>query len=208
MESNEKAPLLTSAQTEECQLWWNSLSDPWKCAFNETMLRRTSINCPDEHDLYAIYQCQTLRLAGPTAPYPNMSFELEDLTGLKGLQHVNLVIIVFQKLASLQALATLKQITSLFVHNNQIISLEGVEDLINLKEIYFNVNEVTSLHPLSRLTNLHTVYCNYNRIGSFEGIGLQHRANLKQFICLPNRFIPEAEIIRMERDIGIHCKKG
>lgn len=208
MDSHETSPLLNPPQAEECLLWWNALSDAWKCAFNETMLRRTSIECPEEHDLSAIYQCQTLRLAGPTAPYPNMSFELEDLSGLKGLRNVNIVIVIFHQLVYLNDVFDLKQITSLFLHNNRLTSLEGIEDLENLKEIYFNVNEVTSLLPLSKLTALHTVYCNYNRISSFEGIGTQHRSNLKQFICLPNDAIPDSEVIRMERDIGIRCKRG
>lgn len=208
MHSTETHQVPTPEQIKESISWWNTLSDAWKCAFNETMLRRTTTDCPDNQDLFNIHQCQTLRLAGPTAPYPNMTFELEDLSGLKGLPNVSIVIVTFHKLHSLKELSGLKQITSLFLHNNQIASLEGIEDLENLGEIYFNVNQVTSLLPLSQLTNLHTVYCNYNRLTSFEGIGVQHRPNLKNFICLPNDSIAETEVINMERDLGIRCKKG
>jgi Leucine-rich repeat (LRR) protein len=208
MHTDETPQVPTPEQSKEALSWWNTLSDAWKCAFNETMLRRTTTDCPEEQDVFNIYQCQTLRLAGPTAPYPNMTFELEDLSGLKGLPNVNIVIVTFHKLVSLAELSGLKQITSLFLHNNQITSLAGIEDLENLGEIYFNVNQVTSLLPLSHLTNLHTVYCNYNRLTSLEGIGEQHRPKLKNFICLPNDSIAESEVINMERDLGIRCKKG
>jgi hypothetical protein len=208
MHSDETQQIPTPDQSTEALSWWNSLSDTWKRAFNETILKRSTTDCPGEQDLFFIYQCQTLRLAGPTAPYPSMTFELEDLSGLKGLPNVSIVIVTFHKLVSLEELSGLKQITSLFLHNNQITSLKGIEDLENLGEIYFNVNEVTSLLPLSTLTNLHTIYCNYNRLTSFEGIGPQHKPKLKHFICLPNDSIADAEVINMERDLGIRCIKG
>lgn len=208
MESTEQPLSLTDDQISQLQSWWATLSDPWKHSFNEVMLRRSTIDMPGPEELYSIQQCQTLRLAGPTAPYPNMTQELEDLSGIRDLPNLSILIVIFHKLSGITELSSPNQITSLFLHNNQITSLDGLEAMFNLQEIYFNVNQVHSLQPLANLTNLHTVYCNYNLISSLAGIGIQHRPQLKNFICLPNDLLPESEVIMMERDTGIRCKKG
>ena len=208
MESTEQPITLTDDQIGQLQSWWATLSDPWKHALNEVMLRRSTIDMPGPDELYQIQQCQTLRMAGPTAPYPNMTQELEDLSGIRDLPNLSILIVVFHKLSGITELSNPNQITSLFLHNNQITSLEGLEAMVNLQEIYFNVNQVHSLQPLANLTNLHTVYCNYNLISSLAGIGIQHQPKLKNFICLPNDLLPESEVIMMERETGIRCKKG
>ncbi len=208
MESTEQPIPLTDDQISQLQSWWATLSDPWKHSFNEVMLRRSTIDMPEPEGLYSIQQCQTLRLAGPTAPYPNMTWELEDLSGIRDLPNLSILIVIFHKLSSITELSNPNQISSLFLHNNQITSLDGLEAMVNLQEIYFNVNQVHSLQPLANLTNLHTIYCNYNLVSSLAGIGIQHQPKLKNFICLPNDLLPESEVIMMEREIGIRCKKG
>ena len=71
-----------------------------------------------------------------------------------------------------------------------------------------NVNKVESLEPLQRLVQIHTLYCNYNQISSLEGIGPQHSDRLQKFVCLPNEHLPNREVIRMEREVGIRCLQG
>lgn len=198
----------TAAEVSLAQDWWMRLTDPWKQAFNETMLRRTTIEIPDDLSVHAMFTAQTLRITGPGAPFPSTSVVLEDLSGIRDLRHVTILIVTFHQVKHIRELSDLEQISSLFVNNNQISSLEGIEPLVNLQELYANVNKVDSLVPLSGLTGLHTLYCNYNSIRSLEGIGEEHRAQLRNFVCLPNEALPDAEIIRMEREIGIRCKKG
>lgn len=208
MEPKTEHILPDEADLSLARSWWMGLTDPWKQAFNEHLLQRTTLETPDDLSLHGMFTVQTLRFTGPRAPYPSTSVELEDLSGIQGLQHVTILIVAFHQLRNLRELSGLKQLTSLFVNNNQITSLEGVQSLENLQEIYFNVNQVETLLPLTSMTQLHTIYCNYNQIRSLEGIGEQHRAHLRNLVCLPNEMLPDAEIIRMERDIGIRCKKG
>lgn len=208
MEPETENILPDAADLSLARSWWMGLTDSWKQAFNETMLRRTTLEMPDNLALHGMFTAQTLRFAGPQAPFPSTAAELEDLSGVKGLQHVKILIVTFHHLRHLHELSGLKQLTSLFVNNNQITNLEGVQSLEHLHEIYFNVNLVDTLLPLTELTQLHTIYCNYNQIRSLEGIGEQHRAHLRNLVCLPNEVLPDTEVIRMERDIGIRCKKG
>jgi Leucine-rich repeat (LRR) protein len=209
MDPNGQQPVVpTPEQLATCQAWWKTLSNPWKIAFNQVALRRTSQEILDDQTLFNIYYSEAHRFAGPLAPYPNMDFELTDLSGITQLPNAKIVVVTFHQIPNLKEIAHMKQIQSLFVFNNHMTSLEGVEGLTELQELYFNVNQVDTLKPLANLTKLHTIYCNYNKITSLEGVGKQHIGTLKQFVCLPNDFLPDSEVIRMEREIGIRCVKG
>jgi Leucine-rich repeat (LRR) protein len=155
-----------------------------------------------------VFNAPNHRFAGPTAPYPNMSFELEDMTGLIGLPNTEVVVVTFHKLTQIREVAFFQNLRSLFVYNNQITSLEGVEGLIDLKELYLNVNQIDSLMPLAGLTNLQTLYCNYNLLSNLDGISEQHVDKLENFYCLPNPNLKDAVAMRFEREVGIRCKKG
>ena len=208
MESQETPLAPTPEQIAQNLAWWNTLSEPWKRAFNEVIRQNSTADVPDDETLHSICTAEVHRFSGPGAPFPNMSFELEDMSGITGLNNLKILILGFQKLTSLREIGHLKELRSLFVFNNQIDSLEGIESLENLTDLYFNVNQVSSLVPLQHLTNLQTIYCNYNNITSLEGIGEQHVQNLKNFVCLPNEQLAFKEIGRMERDIGIQCVKA
>lgn len=158
--------------------------------------------------LHALHHSPALRFAGPTAPYPNMSFELADLSGLISLKNLHILVVTFHQISSLRMLTEIPQLTSLFLNNNRIQSLDGAEALVNLEELYVNVNDITSLKPLERLTNLHTLYCNYNRIASLEGIGEAHANRLQNFFCLPNEGLTEAQCIKFEQVMGIRCRRA
>ena len=201
------ASLRTQAQVAHATSWWNGLSDAWKQAFNEVALRRSSTEPLDETMLMNVFTSPNHRFAGPKAPYPNMSFELTDMSGLMGLPNLEIAVVTFHKLTHIREAANFKNLRSFFVYNNDITSLEGIETLVDLQELYFNVNKVSSLQPLATLTNLKTVYCNYNQISSLEGIGEAHAENLENFFCLPNP-VKDAVAMRFEREVGIRCKKG
>lgn len=200
--------LRTEAQTTLATAWWNGLSDAWKQAFNEVALRRSSTEPLGDEMLLTVYNSANHRFAGPRAPYPNMSFELDDMSGLVGLPSTEIVVVTFQNLSNIREAASLKNLRSLFVYNNHISSLEGIEGVTGLQELYCNVNEITSLKPLEKLTQLHTVYCNYNQITNLEGIGEQHADTLENFYCMPNPNLKESVAMRFEREVGIRCKKA
>lgn len=189
--------------------WWMHLSPAWQMAFNEAILLRGSItDLPDDDALEQLHQQNVLRFAGPTAFYPNMRFELDDLSGLSELKNVEILVVISHQIKSLAPIGQLTRLRSLFVNNNQITSLEGIEALAgSLEEFYFNVNQVESLLPLQNFIKLHTIYCTANKISKLEGIGEQHTV-LEKFYCLPNEGLNQREVMRFERDESIRCLKG
>ena len=193
---------------EQAVAWWSGLNDPWKRAFNEVALRRNSTEDLPEDMLLTVYTSPNHRFAGPSAPYPNMGFELDDLSGLTGLPCPEVVVVVHHRLSHIREVADMKTLRSLFVYNNQISALDGIENLVDLKEVYFHGNQIASLLPLQKLTNLHTIYCAYNQINTLDGIGEQHADHLENFYCLPNPNLKDAVAMRFEREVGIRCKKG
>ncbi|MDX2067073.1 MAG: hypothetical protein SFV55_01540 [Haliscomenobacter sp.] len=195
----------TAVEIEHYQQWWNRLSNPWKQAFNEIMLQRSSIEELPLVTLHHLWNSPALRFAGPKAPYPNMSFELDNLDGVLELKKVHILVITYQRLRGIKDIQHLTQLKSLFVFDNEIQSLAGVEKLIDLEEFYFQANQISSLAPISNLIKLHTVYCADNLIASLEGIGSQHKA-LKQLICTPNPNLPHSEVLRIEQELGIRIK--
>lgn len=189
--------------------WWESLSNNWKTAYNEAILNRPSANeMPPAEMLQALKTVSVLRFAGPKAPYPNMSFELTDLSGLAEMPQLEILVLSHQAIHSVKDLGHLKKLKSLFVFDNQLHSLQGVETLKELQELYCQNNFITSLEPVSGLTNLHTLYCSGNQIAKLEGVGPQHADKMDKFVCLPNQGLRDPEILRFEREIGIRCQRG
>lgn len=199
---------LSTAETEAYLHWWAGLSAPWKTAFNEVTLQRSSTEALPVEVLHSIWTASALRFAGPTAPFPNMSLELDNLDGIAVFPKLEIFVFTHHKIQSLAPLAKLPGLKSLFVFDNQITALDGVEALTELRELYFQGNRVESLRPLEHLTQLQTLYCPNNRLRALDGIGKQHAGALRQFVCLPNEELPDAEIIRMEREVGVRCQKG
>ena len=195
----------TAVEIEQYQQWWSALSPPWKQAFNEILLQRSSIDDLPLVTLHQLWNAPALRFAGPKAPYPNMSFELDNLDGVLALKKLQIFVFTYQRLRGVEDIQHLPQLKSLFVFENEIHSLTGVEKLLDLEEIYFQANQISSLTPISGLSKLHTIYCADNLIASLEGIGSQHKA-LKQLFCTPNPNLPHSEVMRIEQELGIRVK--
>lgn len=198
----------TQAEIEHYHFWWSGLTEEWKKAFNEVMLRRSTTEDLPLLTLHQIWSAQALRFAGPTAAYPNMSFELDNIDAVLGFPKLEIFVFTYQQLKSLKDIGKIPNLRSLFVFNNQIGSLDGIEALPALQEFYFQSNRIHSLSNLENLRQLRTIYCTNNELRSFEGVGAQHLPALKDFFCIPNDLVPQSEIIRMEREVGIICKKG
>jgi Leucine-rich repeat (LRR) protein len=190
------------------QAWWADLTPAWKQAFNEVAFQRSNTDDLGDAMLLTVFTSVNHRFAGPTAPYPNMTFELEDMSGLVGLPATEVVVVTHHQLKSIQEVAQLKQLRSLFLFNNQITSLEGIEAHTGLMELYVMVNQISNLEPLRNLTQLKTVYCNHNLISSLEGIGPQHADTLENLICLPNEHLKQTVIFAFEQQTHIRCRKG
>jgi hypothetical protein len=184
--------------------WWLQLESQWQSAFQTTVFGHN--NTPNDEDLQKLGSINTLRMAGPTAPYPNMSFELTNLSGVSDLTNLEILIVTHHHIHDLKELKTLDKLSKLFVFNNQISSLEGIENLTLLEQFYAQCNQITSVKSLQNLINLQEVYINYNLLATLEGLTKLHSNKLKNLICLPNDNLLQKEIIRVENKLGIKCK--
>ncbi len=207
MDASTNTPVSTE-QLSAATRWWSQCSDLWKRAFNEVALKRDSTEALPDEMLLIIYHSPAHRFAGPKAPYPNMSFEVDDLSGLVGLPNIEVLVVTFQQLTHIQEIKHMPSVRSLFVHDNHITSLEGIEALPDLQELYIQGNEITSLLPLAGLTQLKTLYCTDNLFSSLEGVGPEHADNLENFFCLPNPNLKDKTVFAFEQKVGIRCRKG
>jgi Leucine-rich repeat (LRR) protein len=165
-------------------------------------------NDPNPVDLDALYNLQTIRLAGTAAPFPNMQFELTNLSGIQHLSNLAIVIITHHKIDNIEVLSNLPRLKSLFLFNNCITSLKGIEALTQLEQLYVQYNQITSIKPIEQLVNLKEFYINDNCIATLDGLTEKHSDKLLKFVCLPNEQLKQKEIIRAERELGIICRKG
>ena len=176
----------------------------WLEAFRVSVFRHS--NEPNHAELDALYNMQTIRLAGPTAPFPNIQFELTNLSGIQHLSNLEIVIITHHKIDTIEVLSNLSQLKSLFLFNNCITSLEGIEMLTQLEQLYVQCNQITSIKPIEQLINLKEFYINDNCIATLDGLTEKHSDKLLKFVCRPNEQLKQKEIIRAERELGIICR--
>lgn len=186
------------------QQWWESLSPQWRQAFYMAVLQID--NEPSEEALSNLRSMVVLRLAGPGAPHPNCSFELTDLSGVTALNDLQVLIVSHHALNGIAEVASLPELKSLFVFNNRIESLQGIEQLHNLEQLYVQCNELRSIKEVEGLLQLKELYVSDNKITSLAGLTEKHADTLKKFVCLPNEFLKQKEIIYTERELGIICR--
>jgi Leucine-rich repeat (LRR) protein len=190
--------LLTPAE------WWQQLELEWKETFRHSVLLHS--NEPDANELNGLFNMQTLRLAGPKAPFPNSQVELTNLSGVENLVKLSLLIVTHHKIVTLVPLSGLHRLKSLFLFNNSINSLNGVEALFNLEQLYVQHNQITSIKPVEQLVNLKEFYIHDNCISSLEGLTENHADKLTRLVCRPNEQLKQKEIIWAERELGIICR--
>lgn len=183
--------------------WWRQLSPSWKNAFAEVFFNHTNEPTPEE--LARLYASPALRLAGPEAPHANMSFTLTDLSGIKDLVNLEVLVVICHELESVDALAQLVNLKALFLHNNRIRNLRGIEFLAQLEQLYLQSNAIDSIREVEKLTNLRELYIHDNRLSSLDGLTEAHSDQLRRLVCLPNEGLKQKEIIRVERELYIRC---
>lgn len=186
-------------------LWWRQLSADWKTAFGNVFFHHP--NEPTAEELFQLYQTSVLRFSGPAAPYPNMTFELSDLSGIAPLHNLELLVATHHQIINIEPLSSLKQMKSLFLFNNKIESLKGIESLTELEQLYVQFNRIESLEPIESLSNLREVYIHDNHLSSLKGLTGEHSEKLTKFFCLPGNSLPQKEIIRVENKLGIRCQE-
>jgi hypothetical protein len=187
--------------------WWQGLEPQWQKAINQVMLQKGEItDTPDEAGFDAIFEHKFLRFAGPKAPYPNLSFELTNLSGLAAFAEAEMISVTYHQIETIKDISQLQQLKSIFLDNNCLTSMEGVEGLTALEELYLNSNQIESIKPIEALPQIKVFYCANNKLTSLDGLTEEHGDHLRFFVCLPNEGIKQREIIRVENTLGIKCK--
>lgn len=188
--------------------WWKELEEQWQNAFCKGFFQQELNYIPTDQDLLDLLMVPTLRFVGPRGMYPNIDFELTNLSGVKHLTNLTTLVTTHQALTNLEGIEHLSKLTHLFVVGNKLQTIKEVHYLPQLIQFYCNVNQIVDLHPIENLTNLETLYCCYNRLTSLEGLTADHTEKLKELVCLPNDEIKPKEIKRVEEGLEILCKKG
>lgn len=184
--------------------WWASLELQWKNAFSMTVFQQPAV--PAINDIEQFYTATALRLAGPRAPYPNMSFELTNLSGIVQLNNLEILVVTHHQIKTITGLQSLKHLKALFLFNNQIESLAGIEELTNLEQLYVQYNHIHSLEPVKQLIRLKELYVHNNAIATLSGLTEAHTDQLRQFFCEPNANLKQKELLDIEHRLGIRCR--
>lgn len=184
--------------------WWKALSLQWKRAFSETFFRHDNEPAPGE--LALLFASPALRFAGPRASFPNLSFELTDLSGIKPLKNLEILVVINHQIKTIGEVKNLTRLKNLFLYNNTINSLQGIEDLTLLEQLYVQWNPVKGIQPVQKLTNLKELYVHNTCLASLEGLTEQHSDKLEGLFCKPNDLLKQKEILRVERDLFIRCR--
>ena len=187
---------------------WLALEPQWQQAFNLVLNNMVGTEMPQEQQLEELSKTTIIRLVGPKAQYPNMNFELTNLSGLVHLSQLQIVVISHHQITSLENLAHAKQLKSLFVMNNQLNSLSGIEQLTDIEILYCQNNLIEDLKPLEKLINLQELSVSRNKLNNIEGITAAHEPKLDKFYVLPNEGLRDKDIMRFERELGIRCRMG
>lgn len=197
-------------ELRRAQAWWQNLEMQWKFAYNEALFGKGLVLEPptDDQLMLLLVRANTMRFAGPGSMHPNMTTVLTNLSGLIPLYHIRYLSITRMRLGGVGELARHTQMEHLFIHDNQIKTLNGIEGMRNLKSLHAHDNEIEDLTPLKNLTNLDTLYVLGNKLKNLDGITEKHSYKMKEFYALPNKDLPDREVIKFQNTVGIICRKG
>ncbi|MEO0338720.1 MAG: leucine-rich repeat domain-containing protein [Bacteroidota bacterium] len=200
---------VTADEVVAARNWWDQLEGPWKMVFNEALFNLGPILAmpPDELLLFLKKQITVLRFAGVGALNPNTSVNLTNISGLVGLEHITYLSMSNFTIPSIKALEHHTQLEHLYFYHNQLESLQGIEKMHDLKDLYVHDNRLKDILPIKQLTNLKTAYIAGNELQSLEGITPIHAKALRQFYVYPNDDLPDSEVIRVQNQIGIMCRR-
>ena len=194
--------------TPDCRkAWWNELEPQWKKAHNMAILQQQPTHQPSDDELLSILNVSAVRYVGPSGTHPNLNFTLTNLSGLKHLTDLSIVIATHHHLTGLEGIEHLRKLEKLFVNNNRLKEIKTIGYLSQVTELYCQSNELKNLCPVDTLHSLKVLYCCDNELRSFKGITSAHAKNLTQFVGLPNDRVSNTEVRRLEL-AGIRCERG
>jgi len=184
--------------------WWQQLELQWRHAFAEAYRKQDAE--PSEEEFLSFFSAPAIRFAGPTAPFPNMNFELTNLSGITAFTQLQILVVTHQQLETITEVSELTGLTDLFLIGNRIESLEGIERLTRLERLYVQENKIDSLLPIKDLINLKELHVNNNCLSSLDGLTEAHADKLEVFYCKNNPALKRKEILAVERELGIRCR--
>lgn len=200
----EEQNKINTASINQLHEWWKGLEPQWKKAFNEAMLGKGPIeDIPNGKDLKELFECPNFRFAGPYASYPNLSFELTNLSGLNKMYQAEGIMITFHKIESIDPILNIRNLKSLYLNNNELVSLDGLEGFKDLHSLGVHNNKIVSIKPLEHLKNLVVLNINSNKLKTLEGLHKENTANLEQLFCLPNEHLADVELERLKTELSL-----
>lgn len=189
--------------------WWNSLETQWQKAFNQAMLNNGDTSkAPTHEQIVDLWTHPNYRFVGPTGPYANMNFELTNLSGLRGMTHLNILVVSFHKVVDIENIKSNTKLKSLFLHSNKIKNIKAIQGLLQLEDLHLQNNCIETIYPINGLKHLKSLNIKSNEIQTLKGISEKHAKTLKQFCVLPNDNLLQSEIIHCENKLGIRCLRA
>lgn len=200
----------TPEELQRARKWWVDLETQWKLAYNEAVFGKGPTLEPprDEELMILLIRADTLRFAGPLAAHPNMTTVLTNLNGLVPLYHLTYLSISNTRITSLEPLRRFTNMRHLFVYENKLTSLRGIENMLNLESLYAQNNQIEDILPITRLTKIRTLYVNGNKLKNANGLTETHGNTMKELFILPNEELSQREVIRIQNEIGLICRKA
>lgn len=199
----------TPEELQRARKWWKDLEGQWKFAYNEAVFGKGPTFEPPKDDelMILLIRADALRFAGPGAAHPNMSTVLTNLSGLIPLYHLIYLSISNMTFTSLEPLQRFTKMKHLFVYENKLTSLRGIENMLELEELFAHGNAIEDILPITRLTKLKKLYVNSNKLKHAKGLTESHGNTMKELYLLPNDDLPQREIIRIQNEIGLICRR-
>ena len=200
----------TPEELQRARQWWKDLEMQWKLAHNEAVFGKGPVMEPPKDDelMFFLIRADGLRYAGPMAINPNVSTPLTNLSGLIPLYHLTYLSFTNMAITGVQELKRFTKLKHLFLYENRLQSLKGIEGMRDLEELYVQNNALDSLKPIKHLTKIKTLYATGNQLSRIDGLTQKHSSSMKKFYVQPNDQLPDREIIRVQNELGILCRKG
>lgn len=168
--------------------WWHSLNEDWQKAFNQGVLSRGEIlSIPSDEQLRSIFERKKIDIVGSGIllyGLNQLSFKLEDLSGLKDLKQVTELNLSGHNFSDMEGVNQLPNLELLNCTSNRISTLRHIRKLERLKTLIIRDNDLVNLDGVEDLEDLEYLNALYNQKLRSIG-GVEDLENL-QVLCVPN----------------------
>jgi len=168
--------------------WWHNLNEYWQKAFNQGVLSRGEIlSVPSDEQLRSIFERKKIDIVGSGIllyGLNQLSFKLEELSGLKDLKHVTELNLSGHNFSDMEGVNQLPNLELLNCTSNRITTLRHVRKLDKLKTLIIRDNDLVNLDGVEDLEDLEYLNALYNQKLRSIG-GVEDLENL-QVLCVPN----------------------